>query len=1263
MAVGPAGAPDWSRAPEVTGFRLLKGGRLASAQSHAQVCYDARNLYVRFRCPAPDPATLTGEVRERDGAVWQDDAVELFLDPGKTGAHSYQFIANCKGSQYDGRDGESGWNGEWAASAAVDPEAREWVCALTIPFATLDRGAPAPEAQWGVNFCADSAAAGENSAWADVPGKYDQPALFGLLRFAPGAPAVQLLNLGNLGTGSGQLGLSFYAQTTQTVNVAARLAGTERTLLDDTRAVPLQAEAKETVRLEFKAEPAGEYLADLTVHSGDGRLLFAAHSPVAVLPNVQLTTRSFPTAGRVEVSVDASVLPQAAGELRAVVTASGGAGKELARQQIAALKAGRGTAELGLGTATGAITLTAQVLDPTGTVLGSAETLVERPPAPAWAKTRAGLTDKVLRPFEPLRFGKDVARIWGRTLTYGKRLLPASITSRDKELLAAPVRFRLRSGDKQQTVELPGTTKSASALALVREGQTTVRGLRLRGRQTLEYDGCLKLELDVSSAGAVPIQELSFEIPLRPEVARYLHTCRADWATSRSQAIPPEGWKSKFMPFLWVGDEDRGLAWFSETDEPFRVADPNAVIEIVPAGTQTILRVHVIDTPTELRQPFKLVFGLQPTPVKPVPPRKARLWHGVHFGMENETASGEGCLKLPAAGNLDLRRGTLELVATLDFDPEEVARTKHNHTLFHLAQANGDQVYVFWDHPARSLWFYLGLGETYPQKYPIHLTTQNLGWKKGETHHIAVTWGERTTLYLDGKAAGAAGPYDGWMSGPLTTESVAFGSDLGHEQTEWIINAVQITSQPLEADALASSAARVAQQGPQARLTATPDTLVLYHPRAAADSRTLPPVQTPDRLAAGAPQLVGGAVARADGVHCSVGQEQTVLDVLKAAGVEVVVYHHTWTDHYGYPATTHGDELESLAKACHGRGLKLLLYFGYGLGNRTPEMQVYHDEWTVQPLIFWGTGYPPEQQFDAACNRSLEPEFLLDGISKLLDQYALNGVYLDGTTEAFGCVNHYHGCGYQQDGAWKPTYPIWRTREFMRRLAGLFQAKRKDYLIDVHMSANLTIPTLAFCDSYWDGEQFEMYVHGQKDPRALLPLNTFRAEFMGRQWGLDPEFLVYDGRPFTRDEALAVTLLHDVLTRPTGIADALSAAAALWKARDDFGVERAEFLPYWNNGNVFTPAPAGVYVSAYRRPETGLLLVVSNLAKEPAAATITLSAAALKGLSGAPTAVDALTGERLQIQPKQAAGGREWVLSTPLDPLRWRLVTVSAREH
>jgi hypothetical protein len=87
--------------------------------------------------------------------------------------------------------------------------------------------------------------------------------------------------------------------------------------------------------------------------------------------------------------------------------------------------------------------------------------------------------------------------------------------------------------------------------------------------------------------------------------------------------------------------------------------------------------------------------------------------------------------------------------------------------------------------------------------------------------------------------------------------------------------------------------------------------------------------------------------------------------------------------------------------------------------------------------------------------------------------------------------------------------------------------------------------TLAFCDSYWDGEQFEMYVHGQKDPCALLPLDTFRAEFMGRQWGLDPEFLVYEGRPFTRDEALAVALLHDVLTRPFGTDGDLSLTAAL----------------------------------------------------------------------------------------------------------------------
>lgn len=318
-------------------------------------------------------------------------------------------------------------------------------------------------------------------------------------------------------------------------------------------------------------------------------------------------------------------------------------------------------------------------------------------------------------------------------------------------------------------------------------------------------------------------------------------------------------------------------------------------------------------------------------------------------------------------------------------------------------------------------------------------------------------------------------------------------------------------------------------------------------------------------------------------------------------------------------------------------------------------MQTYHDEWTVWPFIFWGTGHPAEQQFDAGCNRSLLPEFLLDGISKLLDEFDIDGVYLDGTTEPFGCINHYHGCGYERDGVWKPTYPIWRTRDFMRQLAALFQSKRKDYLIDVHMSANMTIPTLSFCDSYWDGEQFEGYTHGQKDPRALLPLDTFRAEFMGRQWGLGPEFLVYEGRPFTTEEGLAMTLLHDVLVRPSGAGARDQLIFSLWRARDDFGVQDAEFLPYWSNAELVKVSPERIYASAYRRADRGLLLVVSNLGKEAAEATVALQPGILSEGWGELRAADALSGEPVSLD---AAGGGGRRLRTALGPMQWRLVRV-----
>jgi len=114
------------------------------------------------------------------------------------------------------------------------------------------------------------------------------------------------------------------------------------------------------------------------------------------------------------------------------------------------------------------------------------------------------------------------------------------------------------------------------------------------------------------------------------------------------------------------------------------------------------------------------------------------------------------------------------------------------------------------------------------------------------------------------------------------------------------------------------------------------------------------------------------------------------------------------------------------------------------------------------------------------------------------------------------------------------------------------------------MSASLTESTLSFCDSIWDGEQFD--VHSAKD-KFEVPLDAFRSEFMGWAHGLDAQFLCYQGQPFTLNEAIALAWVHGVEVRPLGL-DQARVMGVIWQAMDRFGAPRAKWQPYWHGSGV-----------------------------------------------------------------------------------------------
>jgi hypothetical protein len=393
------------------------------------------------------------------------------------------------------------------------------------------------------------------------------------------------------------------------------------------------------------------------------------------------------------------------------------------------------------------------------------------------------------------------------------------------------------------------------------------------------------------------------------------------------------------------------------------------------------------------------------------------------------------------------------------------------------------------------------------------------------------------------------------------------------------------------------------------------------------------------------------------GAHYSIESETvkergtgTRLDRMAELGVRTLVFHEQWTPVQNYWTTTRELELKHLVSECHKRGIKLLLYFGYELSTLAPEWGELADELLVKnPEGGLAGGYhrQPEQRDYIVCYNSKWQDFFLEGLSWALESYGLDGVYLDGTIVPWGCANGRHGCGYRTpDGKLKVTYPIFAVRNLMKQVYGFIHPKGG--LVNAHQSTCCVTATLAFCDSYWDGEQFgEGELAG--DPLRKLPLAAFRAEFMGKNFGIPSEFLVYERPPgWTLEHALAFTLLHDVRVRPLGFGSQLELMSKIWKVTSDFGVGEAEWRPYWRNQKLVEAQPECVKVSLYLKGKQ-VLLVVSNLsAKEEVKGQVTLDKNNLGLPDGFSSARDAITGEHLALEDSR--------LRLTLPPTRVRLI-------
>ena len=129
--------PCWNGTQSL-GFTGLRDTPLKNATT-ARLVYDAANLYVGIRCEEGDMANLRtawSHAEERDNAIWQDDCVEIFLDPLSRGTATGAHIAvNSAGVWYDAWDGDRAWDCDVRNAVVKEPGA--WTVEIAIPFDDL----------------------------------------------------------------------------------------------------------------------------------------------------------------------------------------------------------------------------------------------------------------------------------------------------------------------------------------------------------------------------------------------------------------------------------------------------------------------------------------------------------------------------------------------------------------------------------------------------------------------------------------------------------------------------------------------------------------------------------------------------------------------------------------------------------------------------------------------------------------------------------------------------------------------------------------------------------------------------------------------------------------------------------------------------------------------------------------------------------------------------------------------------------------------
>lgn len=650
---------EWKEAAQMQQF-CDRSMLLFPAKADFRIGCDGKHLYIASTCiTGPQGILRRVQPSKSNAMAYTDDSFEFVIVPNAKNSQStvLHLIINANGAYYS----QSVQNKNYAAwrpalKTASIVKNGFWNFEIALPLADTGLKKETLSTSFGIRICRNWKRLASRDAWgAQTSFENDKAVFFSstslpLVSFEKDAPAVQVTQLADPdSTDSYNVKLRIVNPGKKAVTVQTEVISRPKNSQPTRLFRKVTVGSGKSVMLSASGQALADELIDTLIRVTDpaGRKMYYQRNfhwrlktPGKIFSDARTSDKDllsakfafFPSENKIYLKVDVSSLKKKTATVN--VTLSNANGKILAKTTLRKPVKGvfdsiwqvpdlaKETKKTGKNT----YTLTYQIPGVPGTIK---RTFVRN--VMEWEGNKLGKSDVIVPPFTAIKVKGNTLSTVLRDHTLNSLGLLKQVKAAGKNILAdngmileAVVNGKTRNVNGKDFRFSTVKRNQASASAIL--DHPSLKG---SAASEWEYDGMLKWKLKLTGGN---VDKLRLLIPVRNEDAPLLHAC-TDGLRFNYAGIVPAGkgrvWDGRkaartsivgsYVPYIWIGDELRGISVFGENDKGWVTNDKIPCQEIIRKNGKVYLVLNLITGRTAIKTPREIVLGFMATPVKPMP--------------------------------------------------------------------------------------------------------------------------------------------------------------------------------------------------------------------------------------------------------------------------------------------------------------------------------------------------------------------------------------------------------------------------------------------------------------------------------------------------------------------------------------------------------------------------------------------------------------------------------------------------------------------